>query len=224
MYYIDAYADMYQKLQGFEICLLDKDNQEVKAYLSFEQSTRSTYDIAMRDATIDGLVTMDDLSKLKLGQIFYKKINPQELFIIQSINKSEQQVKSKNINAIKQNCFISVLRQGYNETSKKNEYKSLYTDIIGFVSMQNKDQKNFAAGIEDNTVLNIQIPKKNIVKDYFYDIKNLDRIIITDLEKNRNDEVKIESIDAYGVPGVIRIQGTFDTRTGQSDGAKVRLQ
>ena len=224
MYYIDAYADMYQKLQGFEICLIDKGNKIEKAYLSFEQSTRSTYDIAMRDATIDGLVTMDDLSKLKLGQIFYKKVNPQELFIIQSINKSEQQVKSKNINAIKQNCFVSILRNQYDNKKSKNEYKKIYSEIIGFVSMQNKDQKNFAAGVEDNTVLNIQIPKKNIVDDYLYDVKNLDRIIITDVEKNRNDEVKIESIDAYGVPGVIRIQGTFDTRTGQSDGVKVRLQ
>ena len=224
MYYIDAYADMYQKMQGFEICLLDKNNQEIEAHLSFEQSTRSTYDIAMRDATIDGLITMDDLSKLKLSQIFYKKVNPQELFIIQSINKSEQQEKSKNINAIKQNSFVSILRNEYNSEKRQNEYVKKYEDIISFVSIQNKDQKNFAAGVEDNTILNIQIPKKNIIDDYVYDIKNLDRIIITDLEKSRSDEVKIESIDAYGVPGVIRIQGTFDTRTGKSDGVKVKLQ
>jgi hypothetical protein len=28
-------------------------------------------------------------------------------------------------------------------------------------------------------------------------------------------KVKIESIDEYGVPGVIRIFGTYETRTGE---------
>lgn len=214
MYY-DPYADLYQKFQGFEIKLIDKDNEEIDGYLSFEQSTRSTYDIAMRDATIDGLVTMEDINKLKLGQIFYKVVNPQEFFIIQAINKSEQQEKSKNINAIKQNCFITIERKQYDKEQKTEIYKPVYSEIIGFVSIQNKDQKNFAAGIEDNTVLNIQIAKKDIVKDIIYEVKNLDKIIIQDLNKIRKDEVKIESIDAYGVPGVLRIYGTFDTRTGK---------
>ena len=214
MYYIDAYADIYQKLQGFEICLLDKDNKILDGYLSFEQSTRSTYDIAMRDATIDGLVTMDDITKLQVSQLFYKKVNPSELFIIQAVNKSEQQTKSKNINAIKQNSFVSLQRMMYNKEQKKEVYTDVYTDIVSFVSIQNKDQKNFAAGVEDNTVLNIQIPKKDIVKDIIYEVKNLDRIIIEDVNRTRKDEVKIESIDAYGVPGVLRIYGTFDTRTG----------
>lgn len=219
MYYIDAYADMYQKLQGFEICVFDKDYKILNGYLSFEQSTRSTYDIAMRDATIDGLVTMKDISKLKVSQIFYKKVNPKELFIIQSINKSEQQIKSKNINAIKQNCITSILRKQYNKDLKKEIYEAIYDNIISFVSIQNKDEKNFAAGIEDNTVLNIQIPKRNIAEEYIYYIKNLDRILLEDLERTRKDYVKIESIDAYGVPGVIRIQGVFETRTGEENGS-----
>ena len=219
MYYIDAYADMYQKLQGFEICVFDKDYKILNGYLSFEQSTRSTYDIAMRDATIDGLVTMKDISKLKVSQIFYKKVNPKELFIIQSINKSEQQIKSKNINAIKQNCITSILRKQYNKDLKKEIYEAIYDNIISFVSIQNKDEKNFAAGIEDNTVLNIQIPKRNIAEEYIYYIKDLDRILLEDLERTRKDYVKIESIDAYGVPGVIRIQGVFETRTGEENGS-----
>lgn len=215
MYWIDAYADLYQKTQGFEIVILEK-NENLEAYLSFEQSTRSTYDIAMRDATIDGLVTMEDISKLKVSQIFYKKVQPDELFIIQSVNKSEQQTKSKNINAIKQNSFATILRKQYDSESKKEVYKPIYEDVIAFVSLQNKDQKNFNPGIEDNTILNIQIPRKDIVKDIVYDIRNLDRILIQDINKIKKDEVKIESIDAYGVPGVFRIQGTFDTRTGKN--------
>ena len=219
MYWVDGYADLYQKIQGFEIVILDKD-KNLDAYLSFEQSTRSTYDIAMRDATIDGLVTMKDISKLKVSQIFYKKVQPDELFIVQSVNKSEQQPKSKNINAIKQNSFVTILRKQYDSELKKEVYKPIYENIISFVSIQNKDEKNFNPGIEDNTVLNIQIPKKDFVNDVVYDVKNLDRIIIQDFSKTRKDEVKIESIDAYGVPGVFRIQGVFDTRTGRN-GTKI---
>lgn len=219
MFWVDGYADLYQKIQGFEIVILEK-NKNLEAYLSFEQSTRSTYDIAMRDATIDGLVTMEDISKLKVSQIFYKKVQPDELFIVQSVNKSEQQPKSKNINAIKQNSFITILRKQYDAELKKEVYKPIYENIISFVSIQNKDEKNFNPGIEDNTVLNIQIPKKDFVNDVVYDVKNLDRIIIQNFSKTRKDEVKIESIDAYGVPGVFRIQGTFDTRTGKN-GTKI---
>ena len=215
MYWIDGYADLYQKMQGFEIVILGPENLE--GYLSFEQSTRSTYDIAMRDATIDGLVTMEDISKLKVSQIYYKKVQPDELFIIQSVNKSEQQTKSKNINAIKQNSFVTVLRKGYDSTLKEEVYKPIYENIISFVSIQNKDEKNFASGIEDNTTLNIQIPKKDFVNDVNYDVKNLDRIILEDINRTRRDEIKIESIDAYGVPGVYRIQGVFDTRTGENE-------
>lgn len=219
MFWVDGYADLYQKIQGFEIVILEKD-KNLEAYLSFEQSTRSTYDIAMRDATIDGLVTMKDISKLKVSQFFYKKVQPDELFIVQSVNKSEQQPKSKNINAIKQNSFVTILRKQYDSELKKEVYKPIYENIISFVSIQNKDEKNFNPGIEDNTVLNIQIPKKDFVNDVVYDVKNLDRIIIQDFSKTRKDEVKIESIDAYGVPGVFRIQGTFDTRTGRN-GTKI---
>jgi len=80
MFWVDGYADLYQKIQGFEIVILEKD-KNLEAYLSFEQSTRSTYDIAMRDATIDGLVTMKDISKLKVSQIFYKKVQPDDYLL-----------------------------------------------------------------------------------------------------------------------------------------------
>ena len=131
MYWLDGYADLYQKIQGFEIVIFEKD-KNLEANLSLKPSTRSTYDIAMRDATIDGLVTMEDISKLKVSQIFYKKVQPNELFIIQSINKSEQQPKSKNINAIKQNSYVTILRKKYDSEAKKEIYTSIYENVISF--------------------------------------------------------------------------------------------
>ena len=217
MYWVDGYADLYQKINGFKIVILGKDNKNLDAYLSMKQSTRSTYDIAMRDATIDGLVTMDDISQLKPSQLFYKKVDPTSIFIIQAVNKLEQQEKSKNINAIKQNSFVTVLRKRYSKEQKKELYLPIYEEIISFVSLQNKDEKNFTAGTEDNTVINIQIPRIDFVKDITFDVKDQDRILLQDFGKTRKENVKIESIDAYGVPGVLRIQGVFDTRTGKNN-------
>lgn len=217
MYWVDGYADLYQKLNGFEIVILGKDNEKIDAYLSMKQSTRSTYDIAMRDATIDGLVTMKDISRLKPSQLFYKKVDPNNIFIIQAVNKLEQQPKSKNINAIKQNSHVTVLRKQYDKEKKKELYLPIHENVISFVSLQNKDEKNFNPGTEDNTILNIQIPRFDFVNDIILDVKIQDRIIIQDFDKTRKENVKIESVDAYGVPGVLRIQGVFDTRTGKNN-------
>lgn len=217
MYWVDGYADLYQKINGFKIVILGKDNNNLDAYLSMKQSTRSTYDIAMRDATIDGLVTMDDISLLKPSQLFYKEVDPTSIFIIQAVNKLEQQEKSKNINAIKQNSFVTVLRKQYSKEQKKELYLPVYEEIISFVSLQNKDEKNFTPGTEDNTVINIQIPRIDFINDIIFDVKVQDRILLQDFGKTRKENVKIESIDAYGVPGVLRIQGVFDTRTGKNN-------
>ena len=211
--YLDGYAHLYQKINGFKIKIKAPNNTELKGYLSLEPSTRSTYDIAMRDATINGLITMNDIEKLKPGQIFYKESVPDELFILQSMNKNEFQKNTKNINAVKQNCFVTVQRKQYNDETEQEEYMDIYSDLISFVSMQNKDSKNFAAGIEDTTNINIQIPKRDI-DDNLYRIHNEDRIILKNLQKDLEKEVKVESIDDFGVPGVIRIYGTYDTRTG----------
>ena len=212
--YHDAYAHLYQKSEGFKINIKISENEEIKGYLSLKPSTRSTYDIAMRDATIDGLLTADKIEKVLPGHIFYKENNPRELFILQSVNEFEFQKITRNINAIKQNSFVTIQRVQFNEETGNEEYEDVYTDLISFVTMQNKDEKNFAAGIEDNTVLSIQVPKRNI-KGEIYNIQNQDRIVLVNKEKDLTEIVKIESIDAFGVPGVIRIYGTYDTRTGE---------
>ena len=211
--YPEAYAHIYQKMQGFKIKIYAPENKLLEGYLSLEPSTRSTYDIAMRDATIDGLITMDEIEKLKPSQIFYREEMPDELFILQSVNKFEFQENTRNINAIKQNSFVTVQRKQYNEEILEEKYSDLYIDLVSFVTMQNKDEKNFAAGIEDNTVINIQIPKTNVNKDII-DVQVADRIILKDLEKQMSRKIKVESVNAFAVPGIIMISGTFDTRTG----------
>ena len=212
--YHDAYAHLYQKINGFKVKIKVAAEKEVVGYLSLKPSTRSTYDIAMRDATIDGLLTSDKIKDIKPSQIFYRINNPNELFILQSVNEFEFQETTRNINAIKQNSFATIQRKSFNEERGIEEYKDIYIDLISFVTSQNKDEKNFAAGIEDNTILSIQVPKRDLDGN-IYDIQNLDRIILKSKEKDLSKIIKIESIDSFGVPGIIRIFGTYDTRTGE---------
>ena len=211
--YPDAYAHIYQKMEGFKIKIYAPSNKELDGYLSLKPSTRSTYDIAMRDATIDGLITMDKIEELKPSQIFYRVEVPDELFILQSVNRFEFQQNTRNINAIKQNSFVTIKRKQYNEEKGKEEYQDIYTDLISFVTMQNKDEKNFAAGTEDNTVITIQIPKRNVNKEITR-VEIADRIILSNITKDVSKRVKVESINLFGVPGVIMVYGTFDTRVG----------
>ena len=91
MRYPEAYAHIYQKMQGFKILVSISPTEKLVGYISLKPSTRSTYDIAMRDATIDGLITMDEIEKLKPGQLFHKENNPNEIFILQSVNEFEMQ-------------------------------------------------------------------------------------------------------------------------------------
>lgn len=211
--YPDAYAHIYQKMEGFKIKVYAPNNKILDGYLSLKPSTRSTYDIAMRDATIDGLITMDKIKELKPSQIFYRVDVPDEKFILQSVNQFEFQQNTRNINAIKQNSFVTIQRKKYDEEAGEEKYSDIYTDLVSFVTMQSKDEKNFAAGIEDNTVINIQIPKRNVNKEVA-NVEVGDRIILTNIEKEMSKRVKIESVNAFGVPGIIMIYGTFDTRTG----------
>ena len=214
MRYPEAYAHIYQKMQGFKIVVSVSSKEALIGYLSLKPSTRSTYDIAMRDATIDGLITMDEIEKLKPGQLFHKENNPNEIFILQSVNEFEMQFYTRSINAIKQNSTVTIQRLAYDETKGEETYQNVYEDIVSFVTMELRDEKNFQPGVEDETRISLQIPKRNLDGN-LYVLNNGDRFILTNLEKDLSRQIKIESIDEYGVPGIIRIFGTYETRTGE---------
>lgn len=214
MRYPEAYAHIYQKMQGFKIDVKVSSTETLVGYLSLKPSTRSTYDIAMRDATIDGLITMDEIEKLKPGQIFYKENNPNEIFILQSVNEFEMQFYTRSINAIKQNSTVTIQRLSYDEEKSEETYQAIYSDVISFVTMELRDEKNFQPGVEDETRISLQIPKRDLDGN-LYVLNNGDRFILNNLEKDLSRQIKIESIDEYGVPGIIRIFGTYETRTGE---------
>jgi len=211
--WIDAYAHIYQKINGFKVFVKTESGEKV-GYVSLKPSTRSTYDIAMRDATIDGLLTSDDIELIQPGQILYREVQPSELFILQSVNKFEFQINTRNINAIKQNCFITVMRNEYDEETEEDKYSDVYKDIISFITTESKDEKNFGAGIEDNTIISIQIPKRDS-ENVLYDIHNGDRLMVSNLAGDLDRKIKVESVDEFSIPGVTKLYGSYDARTGE---------
>lgn len=213
MQWIDPYSTMYQKANGFPVTILAKPNNK-KGYLSMNPTTRAAYDLSMRENSIDGLMTVDDIAtQLQAGDVFFLDTDPASLYIIQTCSYWEQQPDTRNINAVKVNCLVNVQKYGFkDETSIKEEWYDVYENIYGFVSEVLKDSKNFNAGMEIATVKSIQIPKINIDKE-MYIIQENDRVIVTSLlDKRYKEKVQIESVDSFGVQGVIRMQGTQDMR------------
>ena len=161
MSYYDAYADKYQKINGFKIFVKAQNNRKYEGYLSLKPSTRSTYDIAMRDATIDGLITMDEIDKLIPGQIFYRDVQPNELFILQSVNE-EPKVSLNDIIVVN---FIS------GDSSIHCGIKCFLSDT--FASIEEKLYKRYENHRETNNmftangklVLRFKTLKENGIKD-----------------------------------------------------------
>ena len=75
MFWVDGYADMYQEINGFESTVYTLDGEKT-AWISMKPTTRAAYDLSMRENTIDGIITMDGLDKLKSGYIYILKDDP----------------------------------------------------------------------------------------------------------------------------------------------------
>lgn len=217
MKYVDVYSAKYQRINGYKIKFLDTSENQL-AYISFIPSTRSVYDIALRESFIDGLVTMDITNReqidelLKPSRLFQLVDNPVDKYIIQSVIFMEQQPDTRYIYSAKQNSTITIKRLGFrDETSTQKTWNEIYTNIPAFTSSQQKDSKNFNAGEEINTVISVQLPKFDISGN-IYDIKPNDVIVITYLAGGIISNMAIEGIDDGGVSGVIRLQGTPDMR------------
>lgn len=213
MQWIDAYATMYQKANGFPVTILAKPNNK-KGYLSMKPTTRAAYDLSMRENSIDGIITVDDITtQIQAGDVFFLNTDPTNIYIIQTCSYWEQQPDTRNINAIKVNCLVNIQRYGFkDETSTKEEWYDVYQNVYGFISEVLKDSKNFNAGMEIATVKSVQIPKLDINKN-MYMVQENDRILVSNLlDLNYKIKIQIESMDSFGVQGVIRLQGTQDIR------------
>lgn len=213
MQWIDVYATMYQKANGFPVTILAKPNNK-KGYLSMKPTTRAAYDLSMRENSIDGIITVDDITtQIQAGDVFFLNTDPTNIYIIQTCSYWEQQPDTRNINAIKVNCLVNIQRYGFkDETSTKEEWYDVYQNVYGFISEVLKDSKNFNAGMEIATVKSVQIPKLDINKN-MYMVQENDRILVSNLlDLNYKIKIQVESMDSFGVQGVIRLQGTQDIR------------
>lgn len=211
--YIDAYSEMYQRINGFEVTILSNPTNK-KAFLSMKPTTRAAYDLSMRENSVDGIITMDNIkSDLKAGNLFYINEDPSNIYIIQSCSYWEQQPNTRNINAVRTNCMVDILRLGYSEDTGDNAWIKVYEGINGFISELLKDSKNFNSGFEVATVKSVQIPKIDI-DGKVRSLSENDRIVVKNLSYNTLEcLIQVESVDNFGVEGVVRLQGTQDIRT-----------
>ena len=223
MYWIDSYADKYQKINGFE-ANINTFEGEKEAWISMKPTTRAAYDLSMRENTIDGLITMDDIECLKSGYTYYLKEDPNNLYFIQTLSKWETQPKSKNFNAIRCNCKVTIQRKGFKEDNPEEQWIDIYKDVPASFSNTLSDSKNFNAGFEVTTIKIIQLPMWEFIEEEDENgeikriekarvIKENDKVIVTnDLSEDLKCEIHVESVDNFGISGTVKLQGTQDMR------------
>ena len=216
MAWIDAYAEMYQRTQGFKITILAKPDNK-KAFISNKPTTRAAYDnaLTLRESSIDTIITMDNIdTNFLTGRLFYYDDEPTFYYIIQTRSRWEQQPNTRNANAILCNATVTCQRYGYkDEKSTEEEWYNVYENIPCSISEVFKDGKNFDAGLEVNTQKNIQFSKYDLDDKPLY-LKEGDRFVVSSLNGRFCSTINAEAVDDISVSGVIRVMGTQDTREG----------
>lgn len=213
MYWKDPYADKYQKANGFK-ATIETIKGKITAWISMKPTTRAAYDLSMRENTIDGIITMDDLSLLKPGYMYTLDEDKKSRYFIQTLSKWETQEKTLNFNAIRCNCKVTILRKEF------QDWVEVYKDIDASVSTTLTDSKNFNAGFEDATYYVIQLPiigfktdEENNKVEFLREIKANDKAIIqSDFNEKLIYEVAVESVNNIGISGTVKLQGTQEMR------------
>ena len=227
MFWKDSYADKYQIVNGFKGFVNTVEGKKV-AWISMKPTTRAAYDLSMRENSIDGLITMDELEKLKSGYTYSILEDPGNLYFIQTLSKWETQEKSKSFNAIRCNCKVTIQRKGFIEDNEdivsEEQWIDIYKDVPASMSNTLSDSKNFNAGFEVSTIKVIQMPmwefidgideqgRKRLVEKARI-VKENDKVIVTsDVSEDLICEIHVESVDNFGISGTVKIQGTQDMR------------
>lgn len=220
MAYIDGYAHLYQQLNGFEVTVeTPKGNK--KAYISPTPTTRAAYDLAMRENSIQGIITMDDIKDLKSGYVYTLKRDKDEIYFIQTLSMWEAQLKTRNFNAAKCNCLATVKRRGFKDDLSEEEWIEIYKDVPAYIDNTLSESKNFNAGFEVSTLMKLQLPIWEIYKDEETGkkvekpriVQANDTIFVQSLiSEDVTEEIHVESVDNLSISGAVFIQGTPDMR------------
>lgn len=229
MFWVDGYADMYQEINGFESTVYTPEGEKT-AWISMKPTTRAAYDLSMRENTIDGIITMDGLDKLKSGYIYILKDDPLNKYFIQTLSKWEQQLRTLNFNAIRCNCTVTVQRKGFEDDDAAEEtWIDIYKDVDASISFTLNDSKNFNAGFENATYNVVQMPMWEFVEEEDEEgnvkmvekprrVEANDRLVVksnffSNVVGNEFDcQIAVESVDNYGISGTIKVQGTQEMR------------
>ena len=190
------YAGMYLKKYGQQVTI--NREKPATAYAGLKRSSKATSSITARDSMFEGLIEAS--SALVSGDTF---TIGNDTYLVQTADFDHHSGEIIFF-SVRTNSIASVLVE--EETADENlhlvkEWKSLKSNILCYKEVVTRTQRQHDAGILDNTIYIIQIPK-------VAEIKELSRVIFDGDTK----KYKIESFDNDGLDGVYKIQLSKDTR------------
>lgn len=218
----NAYAGKYVKVAGNAIEIIyDFDNREETskiAHIALKPSTRAAYAMALREASIDGAIYVDDENRDALDEMFipsryFIKMRGtiEEIYMIQANNNWRDIINSRDISAVKCNGIVDIkikdLGLGW-----KLEYEGIYS----FGSAVQRDNKQFTSGVEDGSLYQIQIPKLNLKNEMKpFEVSLGSKLIYKDIVTGIEKEYEVVSIDDMAMTGATILQAVIDVEDAE---------
>lgn len=193
-----SYAKKFVKSRG-ESAIIERIPL-VNTKVSIKRSTRSSRDLAVREAYWEGLLPIEN--NLQSGE--YITIRGDKC-LVQSTNFDKESLEMAFF-VTKCNCTVHHQREvetGVDEWNQViREWRDVdpaFTDIPSFCSIVTYRMRQEDPGLLDSTKYVFQLPKR-------LGVEQLDRIIYN------NEKLRVDSIDDVGLSGVVSVQVTSDLR------------
>lgn len=193
-----SYAKKFVKSEG-ETAVIERIPL-VSTKVSIKRSTRSSRDLAVREAYWEGILPIED--NLQSGE--YITIRGDKC-LVQNTNFDKESFETAFF-VTKCNCIVHHQREFETGIDEWNniirEWRDVnpeFTDIPSYCTIITYRMRQEDPGLLDSTKYVFQLPKQ-------LDVQLLDRITYN------NEKLRVDSIDDVGLSGVISIQVTSDLR------------
>ncbi len=190
-----SYAGNFLRRYG-QVATIDR-TPPTNAYVNLKRSTKAIYSISLRDTMFEGLI--ESSSNLVSGETFSVG---SDIYLTQTADPDPAS-KEIIIFVVRTNSIVSILREEESVDENFNlvkTWKALESNLHCYKEVVTRAHRQYNAGLLDNTIYTIQIPKA-------IPIQELDRITFHGDGKN----YKVEAIDP-GLDGVYKLQLSLDTR------------
>ena len=188
--------------------------QDVETKASFKESTRATYSLAVREASIEGQCIKINC-KVRSGVYFERLTEDNAIYFINSVMSEPLAEDLVYIYATKCNAEIDIYRykgKGKNEDGDTIDlFELAHEDVKVFSEVATRSDKKTAGGLLDNTIYNVMLPHQYLVSEG-------DRIVMkTNIdgeykEKNYRVDSMSNALVDIGGDGIDMLQLSDDLR------------